>query len=70
MPDQIIITTSPEDKLPVVTLTHRIYGQHEINVPDVALRDHDDVRLAAEISLDLHDRTLQDLPVIDMRSAS
>ena len=70
MSNQITITTSPEDGLPVVTLAHCVYGQHEVNMPGVSLRDHDDVRLAAEISLDLRDRTLQDVPVVDLRSAS
>lgn len=67
--NKIIILTSPDDGLPAVFLDHKIYGQHEINMPDVALRDPDDVRLAAEIQFDLYDGSLGNVPVIDTRES-
>lgn len=67
--NQITILTSPDDGLPAVFLDHRIYGQHEISMPDVALRDPDDVRLAAEVQLDLYDGSLGDVPVVDTRAS-
>jgi hypothetical protein len=67
MTNSITITTSPDDALPVVTLHHQIYGEREISTRNISLRDHNDVRMAAEIELDLLDYTLQDVPVIDAR---
>lgn len=67
--NQITILTSPDDGLPAVFLDHALYGSHEINMPDVALRDHDDVRLAAEVHLDLYDGSLGNVPVVDTRAS-
>lgn len=68
MTNQITITTSPCDALPVITLSHALYGVHDVNMPGVSLKDPDDVRLATEIDLDLYDGVLADLPVVDLRS--
>ncbi len=64
----IVIRTDPYDGLPTVELRHHLYGTHEVSAPDVALRDPDDVRLAAEVSLDLLDGALSDVPVVDARA--
>jgi hypothetical protein len=68
MTDQITITTSPDDSLPIIMLRHHIYGEHEINMSHVSIRDHADVRLAAEVELDLYDYSLRDVPVVDERA--
>ena len=65
--NQITISTDPMDGLPTVELYHTVYGQHQVNVPDVSFRDPSDVRLAAEISLDLLDGALDDVAVVDLR---
>jgi hypothetical protein len=51
-----------------VRLHHNLYGDREINMPHISLRDHDDVRLAAEVSLDLLDGALGDVEVVDARA--
>jgi hypothetical protein len=66
--NQITISTSPDDGLPTIVLDHRLYGTHEVNMPHVSLRDPDDVRLAAEVSLDLLDGALDDVDVVDARA--
>lgn len=65
--DHITIRTDPFDGMPTIELQHHAYGTREINAEDVSVRDYDDIRLLAEIELDLLDGELSSIPVVDRR---